>query len=188
VPAILLAGVLGGMAWAGITALLRDRFNANEILVSLMLVYVAEHGAGLPGLRPLEGPGMGYNFPQTKTFDAVTQIPRLMQGSRVSIGLLLALAAVGAVGVPVPHLPGLCPAGGRAGAGGGALRRLFVAQGAVDGAADFGRRGRPGRCAGGGRADRPAHALCAGRATALPPSSWPLSGGCTRWAWCFRPC
>ena len=36
VPAILLAGVLGGMAWAAITALLRDRFNANEILVSLM--------------------------------------------------------------------------------------------------------------------------------------------------------
>jgi ABC-type uncharacterized transport system permease subunit len=42
VVAILLAGVLGGMAWAGITALLRDRFNANEILVSLMLVYVAD--------------------------------------------------------------------------------------------------------------------------------------------------
>jgi simple sugar transport system permease protein len=41
VPAILLAGMLGGMVWAGIVALLRDRFNANEILVSLMLVYVA---------------------------------------------------------------------------------------------------------------------------------------------------
>ncbi|MDP3833286.1 MAG: ABC transporter permease, partial [Hydrogenophaga sp.] len=39
VPAVLAAGVLGGMVWAGITALLRDRFNANEILVSLMLVY-----------------------------------------------------------------------------------------------------------------------------------------------------
>src|SRR6187551_1940921 len=37
VPAIIAAGVLGGMLWAGITALLRDRFNANEILVSLML-------------------------------------------------------------------------------------------------------------------------------------------------------
>ena len=36
--------------------LLRDRFNANEILVSLMLVYVAEHAAELPGLRPVEGP------------------------------------------------------------------------------------------------------------------------------------
>src|SRR3954447_5367584 len=31
VVAILLAGVAGGMAWASITALLRDRFNANEI-------------------------------------------------------------------------------------------------------------------------------------------------------------
>jgi len=41
VPAILIAGMLGGMVWAGIVALLRDRFNANEILVSLMLVYVA---------------------------------------------------------------------------------------------------------------------------------------------------
>ncbi len=39
VPAILLAGVLGGMVWAGIVALLRDRFNANEIQVSLMPVY-----------------------------------------------------------------------------------------------------------------------------------------------------
>ena len=39
---VLIAAVIGGMLWAGIVALLRDRFNANEILVSLMLVYVAE--------------------------------------------------------------------------------------------------------------------------------------------------
>ena len=38
---VILAGTLGGMLWAALTALLRDRFNANEILVSLMLVYVA---------------------------------------------------------------------------------------------------------------------------------------------------
>ena len=41
-PLVLTAGVLAGMLWAGLVALLRDRFNANEILVSLMLVYVAE--------------------------------------------------------------------------------------------------------------------------------------------------
>ena len=41
VAIILVAGVLGGMAWAAVTAWLRDRFNASEILVSLMLVYVA---------------------------------------------------------------------------------------------------------------------------------------------------
>src|SRR6188768_420549 len=41
VLAVLLGGVVVGMAWAALTAVLRDRFNANEILVSLMLVYVA---------------------------------------------------------------------------------------------------------------------------------------------------
>jgi general nucleoside transport system permease protein len=90
---VLLAGVVGGMFWAGITALLRDRFNANEILVSLMLVYVAIQVLNYLVYGPWKDP-LGYNFPQTKTFDAVTQIPKLMQGSRVNIGLLLALAGV----------------------------------------------------------------------------------------------
>jgi general nucleoside transport system permease protein len=98
VVAILLAGVAGGMLWAGITALLRDRFNANEILVSLMLVYVAIQLLNYLVYGPWKDP-LGYNFPQTKTFDAVTQIPKLMQGSRVNVGLLLALAGVAAVWV-----------------------------------------------------------------------------------------
>ena len=92
IPAIIAAGVLGGMLWAGITALLRDRFNANEILVSLMLVYVAVQVLNYLVYGPWKDP-MGYNFPQTKTFESVTQIPKLMQGSRLNIGLLLALAA-----------------------------------------------------------------------------------------------
>ncbi len=89
--AVLAAGLLGGMLWAGITALLRDRFNANEILVSLMLVYVADMLLGFLVYGPWKDPA-GYNFPQTRTFEAVTQIPRLMSGSRVSVGLLIALA------------------------------------------------------------------------------------------------
>ncbi len=89
--AVLAAGLLGGMLWAGITALLRDRFNANEILVRLMLVYVADMLLGSLGYGPWKDPA-GYNFPQTRTFEAVTQIPRLMSGSRVSVGLLIALA------------------------------------------------------------------------------------------------
>jgi general nucleoside transport system permease protein len=93
VPAILLAGLAGGMVWAGITALLRDRFNANEILVSLMLVYVADMVLNYLVFGPWKDPN-GYNFPQTKTFEAVTQIPRLMQGSRVNIGIILALLGV----------------------------------------------------------------------------------------------
>ncbi|MEY3381343.1 MAG: ABC transporter permease [Hylemonella sp.] len=96
VPLILLAGVAGGMVWAGLTAVLRDRFNANEILVSLMLVYVADMVLNYLVYGPWKDP-MGYNFPQTKTFELVTQIPRLMPGSRVSIGLLLALLGAGAL-------------------------------------------------------------------------------------------
>lgn len=96
VALILLAGVAGGMVWAGLTAVLRDRFNANEILVSLMLVYVADMVLNYLVYGPWKDP-MGYNFPQTKTFELVTQIPRLMPGSRVSIGLLLALLGAGAL-------------------------------------------------------------------------------------------
>lgn len=96
VVAILLAGVLGGMGWAALTAVLRDKFNANEILVSLMLVYVATLVLSYLVFGPWKDPG-GYNFPQTKTFEAVTQVPKLMQGSRVNIGVLLALAGVAAL-------------------------------------------------------------------------------------------
>src|SRR5690606_11308143 len=96
VPAVIAAGMLGGMLWAAITALLRDRFNANEILVSLMLVYVAVQVLNYLVYGPWKDPG-GYNFPQSKTFERVAQMPRLMDGSRVNIGLLVAL--LGAAGV-----------------------------------------------------------------------------------------
>ena len=90
VPVVLLAGVLGGMAWAGVVALLRDKFNANEILVSLMLVYVATLFLGYLVYGPWKDP-MGYNFPQTKMFERVTQIPKLVQGMRMNIGVIIAL-------------------------------------------------------------------------------------------------
>jgi simple sugar transport system permease protein len=86
------------MAWAGVTAWLRDRFHANEILVSLMLVYVATMVLGYLVYGPWKDPA-GYNFPQTQNFEKVTQIPRLFAGSRVSVGLLLALAGVAALWV-----------------------------------------------------------------------------------------
>ncbi len=90
VLAVLLAGVAGGAAWGAITAWLRDRFNANEILVSLMLTYVAQllllylvHGA-------LKDP-QGFNFPYSRMFEAATAVPRLLPPYRVHAGLLVAL-------------------------------------------------------------------------------------------------
>ena len=93
VPLILLAGVLGGMFWAGIVAWLRDRFNASEILVSLMLVYVATMILSYLVSGPWKDPN-GYNFPQSKTFEKAAQIPRLFDGMRVNIGVLIALFGV----------------------------------------------------------------------------------------------
>ncbi len=133
VPAVLLAGVLGGMLWAGITALLRDRFNANEILVSLMLVYVAVQVLNYLVYGPWKDP-LGFNFPQTKTFEKVAMVPRLFDGSRVSIGLVLALAGVAAVWVYLfrtysgfaQQVGGLAPAAARY-AGFSSRRALWIA-------------------------------------------------------------
>ncbi|MDC8784744.1 ABC transporter permease [Roseateles koreensis] len=93
VVCIVLAGVLGGMGWAAITAGLRARFNANEILVSLMLVYVADLMLAYLVYGPWKDPN-GYNFPQSITFLPITQIPKLMAGSRLHVGVLVAGTAV----------------------------------------------------------------------------------------------
>ncbi len=93
VTAVLAAGVVGGMAWAGLVAWLRDRFNANEILVSLMLVYVADQVLAYLVYGPWKDPA-GFNFPQTITFLKSTNVPRLFTGYRVNVGLILALIAV----------------------------------------------------------------------------------------------
>jgi general nucleoside transport system permease protein len=91
---VLVAGVLGGMLWAAIVALLRDRFNASEILVSLMLVYVAQQLVNYLVFGPWKDPG-GFNFPQTRTFHASTGLPPLIERTRLHIGFLLALLAAG---------------------------------------------------------------------------------------------
>lgn len=130
---ILMAGVLGGMFWAGITVWLRDRFNANEILVSLMLVYVAVQVLSYVVSGPWKDP-QGYNFPQSKTFDLVTRIPRLFEGSRVSIGVFLALLGVVATWIFLfrtragfaQQVGGLAPAAARY-AGFSSRRTLWVA-------------------------------------------------------------
>jgi len=95
---LLLAGTCGGMVWGGLTAWLRDRFHANEILVSLMLVYVAVQVLGFLVFGPWKDPN-GYNFPQTQMFEAATKIPRLFASSRMHIGVLIAVVAAALVWV-----------------------------------------------------------------------------------------
>ena len=89
---VLLAGMAGGMVWAGITAFLRDRFNANEILVSLMLVYVAQLLLSLLVHGPLMDPE-GFNFPQSRMLSDGFLLPIILPGTRLHLGIVLALAS-----------------------------------------------------------------------------------------------
>ncbi len=66
-PLMIVAGALGGWAWGMIPALLKVRFGTNEILVSLMLVYVADQLLASMSLGLLRNPeGMG--FPGSRNF------------------------------------------------------------------------------------------------------------------------
>ncbi len=91
-PLVTLAGAAGGAAWAAVVAWLRDRFNANEILVSLMLVYVANLFLSWLVFGPWKDP-QGFNFPQTVTFAAATELPRVVRGMRLHWGFAVALVA-----------------------------------------------------------------------------------------------
>lgn len=94
-PMMLIAGAIGGMLWAAIPALLRTRFNTNEILVSLMLVYVANLLLSWLVHEPWRDPE-GFNFPQSKQFTESALYPALIEGTRLNIGFLISLAAIAA--------------------------------------------------------------------------------------------
>jgi simple sugar transport system permease protein len=89
---VLLAGMAGGMAWAAITAFLRDRFNANEILVSLMLVYVAQLLLSYMVHGPLRDPE-GFNFPQSRMLSDGYLLPNILEGTRLHFGFAMAVVA-----------------------------------------------------------------------------------------------
>jgi simple sugar transport system permease protein len=95
-PIATLAGMLGGALWASVTAALRDRFNASEILVSLMLVYVANLFLSYLVFGPWKDP-QGFNFPQTVNFDM--GMPRMLAGFRLHWGSVVALVLVVAMWV-----------------------------------------------------------------------------------------
>jgi general nucleoside transport system permease protein len=94
-PLMLVAGVLGGMAWAAIAALLRTRFHTSEILVTLMLVYIAQLLLSYVVHGPWRDPA-GFNFPQSEAFEEHELLPILIEGTRVNAALIVALVLAGA--------------------------------------------------------------------------------------------
>ncbi len=91
-PLMLIMGAAGGALYAGIPALLKTRFNTNEILTSLMLVYVAQLFLDWLVRGAWRDP-QGYNFPQTKPFNESAVLPELLDSGRAHWGVVFALVA-----------------------------------------------------------------------------------------------
>ncbi len=93
-PLMVIAGALGGWAWAMIPAVLKTRFGTNEILVSLMLVYVAENLLRGMAVGLLKNPE-GFGFPGSRN---LAQYPSatswINQNAGLHWGVVFALIAV----------------------------------------------------------------------------------------------
>lgn len=94
-PLMIMAGALGGWAWAMIPAVLKTKFGTNEILVSLMLVYVAQNLLAEMAIGPLRNP-QGSGFPGSRDlsqYPAATN-PELIPGTGIHWGVVAAFIAV----------------------------------------------------------------------------------------------
>ena len=139
--AMLLLGIIGGMAWAAVPALLKNRFNTNEILTSLMLVYVAQFLFDWLVRGPWRDP-QGFNFPKTVNFDGWQLLPRW---GDIHLGALFALVVAVVLFVMMARtlkgfelqVLGAAPRAGRfAGfSGPGAVMFCFLLSGALAGLA-----------------------------------------------------
>ena len=91
VPLMIAAGIVGGMVWAAIPAWLRTRYRVSEVLSTLMLVYVALQALSYLIGGPWKDPN-GHNFPQTPPLTAAQELPKVIGGSPIPPGFVIAVA------------------------------------------------------------------------------------------------
>jgi len=91
-PLMLMFGLAGGAAYAAIPAFLKARLNTNEILSSLMLVYVAQLFLDWLVRGPWRNPE-GFNFPETVRFHADAILPAVLASGRAHWGIVFAIVA-----------------------------------------------------------------------------------------------
>jgi general nucleoside transport system permease protein len=94
-PLMMTLGMLGGALYGLIPAFLKTRFGVNEILTSLMLVYVAQLALDYLTRGPWRDP-KGFNFPQSVTFDPSATLPPILETGRVHYGAIFAFIAIAA--------------------------------------------------------------------------------------------
>ncbi|HYN83131.1 MAG TPA: ABC transporter permease [Gemmatimonadaceae bacterium] len=87
----LIIGMLAGALWAAIAAELTNRFHVLEVISTIMLNFVALYLISFLVRGPLQEPTKIY--PQTSTIAPSAQLPVILEGTRLHIGFILAIAA-----------------------------------------------------------------------------------------------
>jgi simple sugar transport system permease protein len=90
IPLMSIAAILGGMFYAGIAAFFRTKYQVNEILVTLMLTYVAVLFLSAMLQGPMRNPS-GFNFPESRLFHDSALLPIIWQGTRLNLALIIAV-------------------------------------------------------------------------------------------------
>lgn len=85
-----LAAIAGGAAWAGIAGFLKAKFNANEVITTLMLNYIASYLLAYLIRGPLIDPNGGNN-PQSASIPESFRLPRFISSLRINWGIFLAI-------------------------------------------------------------------------------------------------
>lgn len=89
-PLVLIAGAMAGAAWASVAAWLKWKFGVLEVISTLMLNFVASYTVSWAVRGPLQEPTRVY--PQTIELAESVRLPALVDGHRLHLGFLLALA------------------------------------------------------------------------------------------------
>ncbi|NPV57767.1 MAG: ABC transporter permease [Anaerolineae bacterium] len=89
IPLVLLGGALSGALWAMLAGYLKVRFNASEVVTTIMLNYVAIIFTGYLVTGPMQESKVG--FPQTAQIGEAAWLPRFLPPTRLHIGFLIAL-------------------------------------------------------------------------------------------------
>jgi ABC-type uncharacterized transport system permease subunit len=89
-----LAGALGGALWSLIAGALKAYAQANEVITTSMLNYIAVRLLSYLVNGPMQDPS-GFNFPQSKLIPKELELPLLGLGRRLNIAFVIALVAMG---------------------------------------------------------------------------------------------
>lgn len=92
-PVSFLAAFLGGAIWGGLAGYLRAKFNANEVITTLMLNYIATYLLSWLIRYPMIDP-KGQGFPQTPLIDKLYRLPIILSGTRLHVGIIISLIII----------------------------------------------------------------------------------------------